>query len=91
MLGVIDMFRSGIANAVNGLICHHADTCCLCVGSNYAVHNGLERLVKRLGAERLLFGSGFPYAQPDACIETLLGFNKMLINTVFYHAQRKIR
>ena len=31
--------------------------------------------------DKLLFGSGFPYAKPDACIETLLGFNKMLINT----------
>ncbi|MHC5180635.1 MAG: amidohydrolase family protein [Planctomycetota bacterium] len=31
--------------------------------------------------DKLLFGSGFPYAQPDACIETLLGFNKMLVNT----------
>ena len=31
--------------------------------------------------DKLLFGSGFPYAKPDACIEMLLGFNKMLINT----------
>jgi uncharacterized protein len=30
---------------------------------------------------KLLFGSGFPYAEPDACIETLLGFNRMLANT----------
>lgn len=28
--------------------------------------------------DKLLFGSGFPYAQPGACIETLLGFNKLL-------------
>lgn len=31
--------------------------------------------------DKVLFGSGFPYAQPDACIETLLGFNKMLADT----------
>ena len=31
--------------------------------------------------DKLLFGSGFPYAEPDACIETLLGFNRMLTNT----------
>lgn len=31
--------------------------------------------------DKLLFGSGFPYAEPDACIETLLGFNKILTNT----------
>lgn len=28
--------------------------------------------------DKLLFGSGFPYATPGACIETLLGFNKLL-------------
>lgn len=31
--------------------------------------------------DKVLFGSGFPFAQPDACIETLLGFNKILANT----------
>ena len=31
--------------------------------------------------DKILFGSGFPYAEPDACIETLLGFNRMLTNT----------
>jgi predicted TIM-barrel fold metal-dependent hydrolase len=27
--------------------------------------------------DKLLFGSGFPYATAEACIETLLGFNKL--------------
>lgn len=31
--------------------------------------------------DKLLFGSGFPYAEPGQCIETLLGFNKMLADT----------
>lgn len=31
--------------------------------------------------DRLLFGSGYPYAMPETCIETLLGFNKMLSDT----------
>ena len=31
--------------------------------------------------DKVLFGSGFPYAQPDACIEKLLGFNKILADT----------
>ena len=31
--------------------------------------------------DRLLFGSGFPVAEPGQCIETLLGFNKMLADT----------
>ena len=30
---------------------------------------------------KLLFGSGYPYAMPGVCIETLLGFNKMLSDT----------
>jgi predicted TIM-barrel fold metal-dependent hydrolase len=31
--------------------------------------------------DKLLFGSGFPYAEPDQCIEMLLGFNKILADT----------
>ncbi|HPC64088.1 MAG TPA: amidohydrolase family protein [Anaerohalosphaeraceae bacterium] len=31
--------------------------------------------------DKLLFGSGFPFARPDACIETLLGFNRLLADT----------
>ncbi len=31
--------------------------------------------------DKLLFGSGFPYTTPQACIETLLGFNKILSDT----------
>ncbi len=31
--------------------------------------------------DKLLFGSGYPIAQPDNCIETLLGFNKLLGDT----------
>jgi len=31
--------------------------------------------------EKLLFGSGFPYSKPGECIETLLGFNKLIADT----------
>ncbi len=31
--------------------------------------------------DKLLFGSGYPFAEPDVCIETLLGFNRLLANT----------
>lgn len=31
--------------------------------------------------DKLLFGSGFPYAEPGQCIEMLLGFNKILADT----------
>jgi predicted TIM-barrel fold metal-dependent hydrolase len=28
--------------------------------------------------DKLLFGSGYPFSKPANCIETLLGFNKLL-------------
>jgi predicted TIM-barrel fold metal-dependent hydrolase len=31
--------------------------------------------------DKLLFGSGYPFAKADNCIETLLGFNKLLADT----------
>lgn len=31
--------------------------------------------------DKLIFGSGFPKAKPGDCIETLLGFNRLLANT----------
>lgn len=31
--------------------------------------------------DKLLFGSGFPYAEPGPCIETLLGLSKMMADT----------
>jgi hypothetical protein len=31
--------------------------------------------------DKLLFGSGFPVSMPGNCIETLLGFNRMLADT----------
>lgn len=38
----------------------------LSIGSNYRVYNGVEQFVERLGAGRLLFGSGFPDSEPMA-------------------------
>ena len=31
--------------------------------------------------DKLMFGSGFPKAKPGDCVETLLGFNRLLANT----------
>lgn len=31
--------------------------------------------------DKLIFGSGFPYADAKSCVETLLGFNKLLANS----------
>ncbi len=43
----------------------------LAVGSPYSAHRGLELLAAHVGAERLLFGSGFPFAEPTASITML--------------------
>jgi predicted TIM-barrel fold metal-dependent hydrolase len=43
----------------------------LSVGSPYSVHMGLESMAGHVGAERLLFGTGFPYAEPMATITML--------------------
>ncbi len=34
----------------------------LAVGSPYSVHHGIEMVVEQVGAERLLFGTGFPHS-----------------------------
>jgi predicted TIM-barrel fold metal-dependent hydrolase len=43
----------------------------LAVGSPYSVHQGIESMTGHVGAERLLFGTGFPYAEPMASITML--------------------
>ncbi|KPK63509.1 MAG: hypothetical protein AMK73_05060 [Planctomycetes bacterium SM23_32] len=43
----------------------------LSVGSPYSVHLGIESMADHVGAERLLFGTGFPYAEPMASITML--------------------
>ncbi len=44
----------------------------LVLGAPYTVHRGIEQLVARVGAGRLLFGSGFPAAEPMAAIAQLV-------------------
>ena len=41
------------------------------VGSPFSAHQGLEMLTAAVGAERLLFGTGFPYAEPTCGITIL--------------------
>ncbi len=43
----------------------------LSVGSNYVVYQGLETLVATVGPDRLLFGTGFPHAEPMGAITML--------------------
>lgn len=44
----------------------------LILGAPYSVHRGIEQLVARVGASHLLFGSGFPAAEPMAAIAQLM-------------------
>lgn len=43
----------------------------LSLGSPVTVHGGVEHLVKRIGPERLLFGTGFPAADPMPAVTML--------------------
>jgi predicted TIM-barrel fold metal-dependent hydrolase len=47
------------------------DNVYLSVGSPWSVHLGIESLSARVGAERLLFGGGFPYSEPMAGVTML--------------------
>ena len=42
------------------------------IGAAYTVHKGIEQLVETVGPERLLFGTGFPAAEPAAAIAQLM-------------------
>lgn len=44
----------------------------LSIGSNYTVHNGIERFVTSVGPERLLFGTGFPQVEPMGAVAMLM-------------------
>jgi predicted TIM-barrel fold metal-dependent hydrolase len=44
----------------------------LSMGSNYTVHGGIEDIVKRFGAGRLLFGTGSPKAEPAMAVLQLV-------------------
>jgi hypothetical protein len=44
----------------------------LSMGSNYVTHGGIEDLVTRFGADRLLFGTGYPEAEMAAAISQLM-------------------
>lgn len=48
----------------------------LAVGISYPAHMGTEELVAAVGPERLVFGTGFPQAEPTAAI-TLLTYSAL--------------
>ena len=50
-------------------------------GSVWQVYNTVVAAYERGVMDKLLFGSGFPFGNPGECIETLLGFNKLLGDT----------
>ncbi len=47
----------------------------------WEVYNTVVRTYEAGVMDKLFFGSGYPIARPDSCIETLLGFNMLLANT----------
>lgn len=44
----------------------------LSLGSSWTIHRGIEQMVERLGPEQLLFGTGFPAAEPMMAITQLM-------------------
>lgn len=44
----------------------------LSIGNPFSVHFGVEHLVKEVGAQRLLFGTGFPEADPMPAVSMLM-------------------
>lgn len=44
----------------------------LSLGNNWTVHLGIEHMVGEVGAERLLFGTGFPEAEPMMAVTQLV-------------------
>ena len=47
-------------------------------GSVWEVYNLIFAAQEQAVLDKLLFGSAFPYARAQQCIETLLGFNRLL-------------
>ena len=47
----------------------------------WQVYNMVVAACERQVMDKLLFGSGFPQGDPQTCMETLLGFNKLFADT----------
>lgn len=50
----------------------------ICPEKVWQVYNIVVSAYETEVMDKLLFGSGYPFATPDNCIETLLGFNRLL-------------
>lgn len=44
----------------------------LSLGNRYTLHGGIEQLVQEVGADRLLFGTGYPESEPMSAVMQLL-------------------
>jgi len=44
----------------------------LSLGNNWTIHRGVEQMVEKVGPERLLFGTGFPAAEPMMAVTQLM-------------------
>jgi predicted TIM-barrel fold metal-dependent hydrolase len=58
-------------------------------GNVWQVYNTVTMSYEAGVMDKLLFGSGFPLESPGRCIETLLGFNKLLADTHLPTVPRK--
>ncbi|MHC4123404.1 MAG: amidohydrolase family protein [Planctomycetota bacterium] len=50
-------------------------------GNVWQVYNTVVSAYEKGVMDKIFFGSGFPRSKPEECIETLLGFNKLLADT----------
>jgi len=56
--------------------------------SVWDVYNTVVAAYERRVMDKLIFGSGYPASKPGRCIETLLGFNKLLGDSVLVPVPR---
>ena len=61
----------------------------ICPQRVWEVYNMVVSCYEAGVMDKLLFGSGYPQADPDVCIETLLGFNKLMANTALPNVPRE--
>lgn len=61
----------------------------ICPQRVWEVYNLVVNCYEAGVMDKLFFGSGYPQAAPGECIETLLGFNKLMANTALPNVPRE--
>lgn len=62
----------------------------ICPTKAWHVYNTVVSAHEAGVMDKLLFGSGYPFAEPGTCIETLLGFNKLLADASLPQVPREV-